>query len=148
MDISTRLDEAMRLRENISQSALSRLSGVPQPTINRILKGGGAKGPETATVTKLADALNVRFEWLMEGRGPMARPSAGAGPDRAPGWSELTRVDAYELRILGLIRQLDERGKGEAENGLSQLVESTRKLADDAPESTTDRGSILRITKG
>lgn len=52
-----------------NQSALSRASGVPQPTINRILKGGGKRGPETETVKKLAAACRVNFVWLMEGKG-------------------------------------------------------------------------------
>lgn len=75
MTIANRLDEAMRTAEIESQSALSRLSGVPQPTINRILKGGGKKGPETETLRKLAIACNVSFDWLNEGIEPKVRKS-------------------------------------------------------------------------
>jgi transcriptional regulator with XRE-family HTH domain len=50
-----------------SQSDLSRLSGVPQPTINRLLKKESIRGPESTTVIKLARALNVSFVWLMHG---------------------------------------------------------------------------------
>ncbi|MFJ3048532.1 helix-turn-helix domain-containing protein [Herbaspirillum chlorophenolicum] len=67
MTIGQRLDQAMREARFPSQSALSRASGVPQPTINRILKGAGARGPETETLKKLAVACNVSFEWLNEG---------------------------------------------------------------------------------
>lgn len=56
-----------------SQNALARLSDVPQPTINRILKGVGKKGPEAHTVVRLAEACNVSFQWLYEGTGPMER---------------------------------------------------------------------------
>ena len=73
MNIGTRLDEAMRDAGFASQSALARASGVPQPTINRILKGVGKSGPETSTVVKLAAACNVSFEWLHEGKGQRAR---------------------------------------------------------------------------
>jgi transcriptional regulator with XRE-family HTH domain len=73
MDIAMRLDEAMRAAGFKSQSALARASGVPQPTINRILKGGGKRGPETETVRKLAEALNVSFQWLLEGKEPRGR---------------------------------------------------------------------------
>jgi transcriptional regulator with XRE-family HTH domain len=67
MNIANRLDKAMTQAGFKSQSALSRASGIPQPTINRILKGGGKKGPETATIQKLAIATNVSFAWLHEG---------------------------------------------------------------------------------
>ncbi|TWI65188.1 phage repressor protein C with HTH and peptisase S24 domain [Pseudoduganella lurida] len=69
MDIATRLDKAMKAAGFESQSALSRASGVPQPTINRILKSVGSKGPESGTLQKLAAACNVSFTWLHEGLG-------------------------------------------------------------------------------
>jgi SOS-response transcriptional repressor LexA len=78
MDISSRLDKAMKEAGFVSQSALARASGVPQPTINRILKRTGTKGPEADTVRKLAAACNVSFDWLNEEVGPKERgPSAG-----------------------------------------------------------------------
>ncbi|MFZ3286594.1 MAG: helix-turn-helix transcriptional regulator [Telluria sp.] len=73
MSISNRLDEAMKAAKFESQSALSRASGVPQPTINRILKGPTKKGPETDTLMKLAAACNVTLDWLREGKGPRSR---------------------------------------------------------------------------
>ena len=76
MTISTRLDQAMQAAGIVSQSALARASGVPQPTINRILKGSGKKGPETNTVVQLAQACNVTAQWLMDGTGPMSRVAA------------------------------------------------------------------------
>ena len=72
MDTNTigwRLDKAMRDARVDSQAQLSRISGVPQPTINRILKGQGKKGPESATLIALADALGVELVWLQQGRG-------------------------------------------------------------------------------
>lgn len=73
MSISNRLNEAMEGgdgRPKVSQSELSRRCGVPQPTIARILKGGGKRGPETATLIALAGALGVEFMWLQQGSGP------------------------------------------------------------------------------
>jgi transcriptional regulator with XRE-family HTH domain len=71
MNIGDRLDKAMKDAKITSQSALARASGVPQATISRILSGGdGKKGPETATLRKLAGALNVSFDWLNEGIPP------------------------------------------------------------------------------
>lgn len=63
----------MREAQYESQSALARASGIPQPTINRILKGVGKKGPEAATLQKLASACNVAFAWLHEGILPKSR---------------------------------------------------------------------------
>lgn len=73
MNIATRLDEAMQAAGIRSQAELARRSGVPQPTINRILKGVGKKGPEAHTIKPLAEACNVAFVWLFEGIGPMER---------------------------------------------------------------------------
>jgi transcriptional regulator with XRE-family HTH domain len=70
MDIASRLDRAMKAADVRSQSQLARISGVPQPTINRILKGAGKQGPETVTLTALAAALNVELRWLQQGVGP------------------------------------------------------------------------------
>jgi phage repressor protein C with HTH and peptisase S24 domain len=81
MTISSRLDQAMQKAGVVSQSALARASGVPQPTINRILKGTGKKGPETNTIAALAQACNVTAQWLIDGTGPMERtqPAASEG---------------------------------------------------------------------
>lgn len=65
-----------------SQSALARASGVPQPTIARILKGGGKRGPETQTIAKLAAACNVTFDWLLSGGGGMAHNAVNEPPAR------------------------------------------------------------------
>lgn len=82
MDIANRLDQAMKFAEITTQSALSRSSGVPQPTINRILKGVvGKRGPETQTLTNLARACNVNVDWLREGRGPMSRAASREAGD-------------------------------------------------------------------
>jgi phage repressor protein C with HTH and peptisase S24 domain len=77
MTIGKRLDEAMHAAGIESQSALSRASGVPQPTINRILKDVGTKGPESKTLLPLAQACRVNFRWLMEGLGPMKLDQSG-----------------------------------------------------------------------
>lgn len=66
-----RLDELMQGHERYGvrgQSALAKDSGVPQPTISRILKNKSA--PEMETVARLAVVFNVTCEWLLTGRGP------------------------------------------------------------------------------
>jgi len=64
MDIGDRLDKAMKLAGYTTQAELAKASGVPQPTVNRILKGGGKRGPETATLKRLASACGVTFSWM------------------------------------------------------------------------------------
>lgn len=76
MNLAKRLDEAMKVAHDygpngISQSELSRKSGVPQATISRTLKG--ATSPETDTIRRLAAALGVTFDWLNEGIQPKHR---------------------------------------------------------------------------
>jgi len=78
MTIATRLDRLMQTRKVKSQSALARMTGVPQPTINRILKGQ-TDTPELGTIKKIAAALNVPATWLAEGPGD-APPEAPADP--------------------------------------------------------------------
>ena len=69
MGIGKRLDEVMLEAGYKSQAELARASGVPQPTISRILKGSGKKGPETETIRKLAESCRVNYDWLTTGNG-------------------------------------------------------------------------------
>lgn len=105
MDISTRLNEAMTKAGYESQSALARASGIPQPTINRILNGVGKKGPETNTLAALAQACNVSFEWLHEGTGPRERNGVAAAARFTPvvvaadDDDRFYRIDKVKLRL-------------------------------------------------
>lgn len=86
MDISTRLNELMQPGDGhpkLSQTDLSKLSGVPQPTIARILAGRGKKGPETATLVALSKVFGVEFMWLQQGTGAKY-PGGKAASDPAP----------------------------------------------------------------
>lgn len=74
-----RLDELMQDDARFGargQSALASASGVPQPTISRILKKNGA--PEMETVVKLAVVFGVTCEWMLTGRGPKYARELGA----------------------------------------------------------------------
>lgn len=60
-EIATEIDSAMKAYghgKGISQAKLSAMSGVPQPTISRLLKGKTI--PETATLSKLTTALRTK----------------------------------------------------------------------------------------
>jgi transcriptional regulator with XRE-family HTH domain len=66
--IGDRLDQAMTAARFESQASLARASGVPQPTISRILKNApGKQGPEMETLKRLAQACGVSLKWLNEG---------------------------------------------------------------------------------
>ncbi|MGI4856739.1 MAG: helix-turn-helix domain-containing protein [Janthinobacterium lividum] len=110
MNISTRLKQAMSDRRVSSQSALARSSGVPQPTINRILTGKSAN-PDSHTLARLAVALSVSSEWLLTGRGdkPVGFPQPVVPAISGENWpfkvprlrfealpdSEKDRIDAF-----------------------------------------------------
>jgi transcriptional regulator with XRE-family HTH domain len=71
-DVGDRLNELMQAnplyRGRGGQSALGKKTGVPQPTINRIL--GKKSTPEMGTLAKLAHEFNVTTDWLLTGREP------------------------------------------------------------------------------
>lgn len=96
MTIGTKLDEAMKACGFKSQKALERASGVPQATISRILSNGGAKGPETKTLQKLAKACRVPYEWFLaeshDGDAPPTEAANDAASDQ-----ELIADDIIEL---------------------------------------------------
>lgn len=78
MSISERLAQAMTTAGFRSQKALERASGVKQPTINRILKRPGSKGPESETVKLLALACGVNFDWLNGSDGSDSESQGGS----------------------------------------------------------------------
>lgn len=80
MSVATRLADLIRDKQ-WSEGELSRLSGVPQPTINRILSGD-SQSPRQGTVTKLARALGVTPEWLLFGRGSAGNVELASQPYR------------------------------------------------------------------
>lgn len=108
--VGDRLDKAMREAGFKSQSALSAKSGVPQPTIARILKNQGKSEPETSTVKRLASACGVSFNWLNEG---IEGGNVPVLTDKQHEWLELLNFlgmdDVEEFTIL--IRQRQERNK-------------------------------------
>jgi transcriptional regulator with XRE-family HTH domain len=97
MDTNTigwRLDKAMQDARIKSQAALARASGVPQPTVNRILNSEGKSGPELNTLIALAAATGVELLWLQTGQGPQK-----AGTSLTPGNKSSTE-EAMQLRVV------------------------------------------------
>ena len=67
LDVSKQLSKLMR-DNNLSQSALSRATGVPQPTINRILSEV-TREPRRDSVVRIANFFGITPESLYESRG-------------------------------------------------------------------------------
>ncbi len=64
-EFGKRLKKLMAERGEMSQYALSKQSGVPQPTIQRLLKGE-TKHPSSETLIKLAKALSVDLSLMVQ----------------------------------------------------------------------------------
>ena len=64
-----RLRHARTLRK-MTQGELSEKSGVKQGTISKIERDGQGR---TTYIAELADALDIRIEWLKDNSGPMDR---------------------------------------------------------------------------
>lgn len=95
MDTAERL-RAKMIELGLNESQLGRRSGVPQPTINRILSGESSS-PRRPTVEKIAKALRVSPDWLMFGTGEDkfdANVELATGPTRYYEYPEISWVQA------------------------------------------------------
>lgn len=78
--IGNRIKEA-REAANLKKTQLARLVGVTKGAVGN-WEAEGRAAPSTENLAKIASALNVSFEWLATGRGPMrlAEAAAKTGP--------------------------------------------------------------------
>ena len=67
--VGDRLREARR-RRFLTQHGLSAVTGISPTTIARIESSGAPDFPRTATIRKLADALEIDPGWLLFGDEP------------------------------------------------------------------------------
>jgi transcriptional regulator with XRE-family HTH domain len=129
MDLSARLDLAMRQAGYSSQSALARAAGVSQSSVNRILKSPGSHGPDTATIVKLARACGVTAEYLLYGI--ESEPESPAMQNTLA----LVYLDPAEIRIITLYRESTLAGK----HLIADVAENTPKELD-PPAPADDEG--------
>ncbi|MGF6444364.1 helix-turn-helix domain-containing protein [Paraburkholderia youngii] len=115
MNIGDLLDQAMKRRGIRSQGELSRLSGVPQPTINRTLKNVSV--PEFSTLKKLADALGVDVRSLMDGDAQGATPLAPVSLEA----EQAAMVGKYVKRLTSLFA-------GRTEDEITRVVRAIELL--------------------
>lgn len=112
--LATRLLKAMTEAGFASQSDLSRNAGVPQPTINRILKGHG--GPQIKTAEKLAKACKVSTTWLLGDDTNNGKTSASKNAALSPSQNQWLLLMDYlgsdDIReFSALIKARQERNK-------------------------------------
>lgn len=81
----------------LSQSELARQSGIPQPTISRLLKGEG--GAQVDTLLALAEPLGVTLNDLVypEGAAVAGEPTAALRPRRRRAEPALTALQQSVL---------------------------------------------------
>lgn len=113
-NVGDRLKELLHAHPNYGergQSKLSRDTGVPQPTISRILRGGSI--PELETLAALAIPFGVTCEWLLTERGPKFIAELYASPphDRAADTTRTLPPNAQML--ISEIRRASEAGVSE-----------------------------------
>ncbi len=75
--LQNRLEQALDHR-NIKPKTLSLKAGLNETAIRDILKGR-SQNPRTDTVRKIAEALHIRPEWLLNGFGSMAEDAVSGG---------------------------------------------------------------------
>jgi transcriptional regulator with XRE-family HTH domain len=110
------LKRSVRLRKAVEAGGgnqkVARRSGIPVATLNNYLGGRDLKAQ---AMIALADATNVRFEWLAKGLGPMRQddPTPSEPAPQRP--SSLTVVDVSSLAAgLGIAEELQPEAPPEA----------------------------------
>ena len=101
LDLADRLGQLMR-EKKFTQSSLSRASGVPQPTINRIL-ARVTKDPRRDSVVRMANCLNISPEFLY-GSGHKGSAHKGSAHKEKPNQShvkiEKIAVEKYPFNAM------------------------------------------------
>lgn len=110
LDLAKQIDQAMRdwKPKRLSQAELARLSGVPQPTISRTLKGDSI--PETETLLRISKVLKINF----------------SGIDFKNSYQQITKND--EEKLISDYRQLTDFNKGRLIEKVDQLLTDQNKI--------------------
>lgn len=140
--VGDRLKELLHAHPNYGergQSKLSRDTGVPQPTISRILRGGSV--PEMETLAALAIPFGVTCEWLLTERGPkfVAELYSQQPYDRA---TELPRpLPLHVQKLISEIKRASEAGvSDEVFAAVATLLRSIP-----AQENSADDGDLPHL---
>lgn len=106
-----------RERTNITRAALARRVGV-RPSAAVQWESAKGTSPSVENLTRIANVLDVRFEWLTTGRGPMMHGEDGASALAM----ETFAHDSLEERVLVAIRRLPKRQRDAIAAYLEALV--------------------------
>lgn len=93
--VGSRIRQARKLRK-LSQVALAKAAGITQPSLSE-LETGETKEITGATLIGIAEALRVRPQWLMLGKGAMEQDAADLA------------LETHELEMLDYYRQASPR---------------------------------------
>ena len=132
MDLKTRLKMLIDERE-ISPYTLSKISGVPQPTIHRIL-AGTSSSPRDSNVQKLAAGLQVS-EAELRGMNESASSTLKEGltPEEVKGlsaWRTLSSgVTPEEIKVLSALRELSTEEQEHVRKLIDLLMKSGKSSA-------------------
>jgi len=129
MNIADKLDRAMRAAGYRTQSQLAKNSGVPQATISRILKGGGSQGPETNTLTRLAEACGLTLAQLT---GLESHREQDSGIRATMGVPVSANYAPTKAALIKLIRTLDKDQLQVAWDVLGYFMSIKRTAGEDA----------------
>ncbi len=94
--IGKRIAERM-VEQGFSESELGRRSGVPQPTVHRIITGESSS-PRQGNIEKIAKALGVSPNWLWTGKRDLVFPSKQTADDLLPVSQRAAKPERRKLR--------------------------------------------------
>lgn len=100
MNIASRIDKIMTVRGLKSQAELARISGVPESTIARILKG--THSPSVENLAAIANSLHVSIDSIVNGTDNKNMDASGYF---------LVHVNLEELRLLTQFREANAVGR-------------------------------------
>jgi transcriptional regulator with XRE-family HTH domain len=127
--IASRLKEAREARD-LTQPALAKRAGVSQGTVGNI--ESGTRQGSAVVLHKLAAALSVRFEWLLEGDGPRDLSGGGGYSPEALGIAEGIDQAVHTLRDPGALHRI----VAKLEVRLQELIAIEKVNAMGAPPSS------------
>ena len=121
--------EQTRIEKGLSRTALAKLSGINESSIRNWING---KDPNIFSIVKIADALGVTLDFLINGNG------------------EEINLTSEEKTLVQKLRQLDDRDKNAVDvlvSGLNdQYQQSGKKYINfESPGSVADAGSNNKL---
>lgn len=136
----TRRENARRLAKKIGGKAkFARFVGIDPTQVSQLIGPKPTKNIGNSISHRIEQVFKFPAGYLDSDHPEIELDSKEGAPDqvesappgsRSDGWSELTRVDAAEHRLLALYRKADVRGKTEI---LSYAEEVAESAATDAP---------------